>query len=158
MRDALATDDRGNALVAFHGFGGWSGTGGPPMPLSLVAWWHDGRLLLVFNQYRQQWELPGGMIEPEETPRRAALRELREETGYVTDDVVIAGYAQFALGAEQRPEYAAVFTTDAIPLGGDFVATAEIGAVCWWDGVQPLSGRVQTLDVLIGRLARACAR
>lgn len=28
------------------------------------------------------WEIPGGMIESGEPPRRAALREAREETGY----------------------------------------------------------------------------
>lgn len=44
-----------------------------------------GRCLLV-RQYRYllggpSWEIPGGRIEPGETPRRAAVRELREEAG-----------------------------------------------------------------------------
>jgi len=32
-------------------------------------------------------ELPGGGINPDEDPRAAVLRELREETGYVSDEV-----------------------------------------------------------------------
>jgi ADP-ribose pyrophosphatase len=46
----------------------------------------DGRVLLV-RQYRHAvrenlWELVAGGIEPGETPRQSAQRELREETGY----------------------------------------------------------------------------
>ncbi|MGA9311148.1 MAG: NUDIX domain-containing protein [Pseudonocardiaceae bacterium] len=35
---------------------------------------------MVFNSWRRQWELPGGMREPGETAA-AAVRELAEETG-----------------------------------------------------------------------------
>src|SRR5262245_59757786 len=31
------------------------------------------------------WEFPGGKIEPEETPRAAAVRECREETGLIVE-------------------------------------------------------------------------
>ena len=36
-------------------------------------------------------ELPGGVIEPEENPTESAVRELREETGYVPKNVEICG-------------------------------------------------------------------
>ncbi|WP_255195574.1 NUDIX hydrolase [Halorarius litoreus] len=39
----------------------------------------DGRLLLV--RQRDQWMLPGGMLEPDETHAAGAAREVEEETG-----------------------------------------------------------------------------
>ncbi|TDC59552.1 NUDIX hydrolase [Micromonospora sp. KC207] len=154
MSDALAVDHEGNALLAFHRAGEDACVDDAPLSASLVAWWHDERLLLVFDRFRQQWELPGGRIDLEETPRQAAVRELREETGYELQQLTFAGYARFALGVEQRTEYSAIFTGCAMPHGNRFVPNEEIDAVCWWDGVQPLPGRLQMLDVLLGQLAK----
>jgi mutator protein MutT len=47
---------------------------------------HDpaGRLLLVRrgrDPHRGRWSLPGGRVEPGETPEQAVVREVREETG-----------------------------------------------------------------------------
>jgi len=45
----------------------------------------DGQVLLTERTPRQVaagfWEMPGGKIEPGETPAQAAARELQEETG-----------------------------------------------------------------------------
>ncbi|MDQ6826344.1 MAG: NUDIX hydrolase [Candidatus Eremiobacteraeota bacterium] len=44
--------------------------------------------MVLVKQYRHAtggylWELPAGTAEPHEDPRRGAMRELREETGYI---------------------------------------------------------------------------
>jgi mutator protein MutT len=40
----------------------------------------SGRVLLVRNE-REEWELPGGRIEPGETPEHCVTREIEEESG-----------------------------------------------------------------------------
>lgn len=40
------------------------------------------RILLVEPTYKDTWEVPGGMVELEESPRQAARRECFEELGF----------------------------------------------------------------------------
>ncbi|THJ44724.1 NUDIX domain-containing protein [Candidatus Frankia alpina] len=40
-----------------------------------------GRVLLVEPTYKPNWEVPGGIAEPGESPRQTAQRELGEELG-----------------------------------------------------------------------------
>jgi 8-oxo-dGTP pyrophosphatase MutT (NUDIX family) len=40
-----------------------------------------GRILLVCQRDGAIWSTPGGLIEPDETPADAVVREMREETG-----------------------------------------------------------------------------
>lgn len=55
----------------------------PMPPLAVEVWLFDQSLeqvLLVRHRWRV-WVPPGGTVEPGETPREAAVRELSEETG-----------------------------------------------------------------------------
>jgi 8-oxo-dGTP pyrophosphatase MutT (NUDIX family) len=40
-----------------------------------------GRVLLVKPTYKDGWDLPGGCVEPGESPRAACVREVAEELG-----------------------------------------------------------------------------
>ena len=41
----------------------------------------SGRILLVKPGYKDGWEIPGGYVEPGESPRAACIREVQEELG-----------------------------------------------------------------------------
>jgi 8-oxo-dGTP pyrophosphatase MutT (NUDIX family) len=42
----------------------------------------EGRVLLVHPTYKEAWEVPGGSLELDESPREAAEREIKEELGF----------------------------------------------------------------------------
>ncbi|WP_312869003.1 NUDIX hydrolase [Amycolatopsis pithecellobii] len=41
----------------------------------------QARILMVHTTYKDYWDVPGGYVEPGESPREAAQREVREELG-----------------------------------------------------------------------------
>src|SRR6476469_2310555 len=80
-------------------------------------------VVLVFNRYRQVWELPGGLIDPGETPRDCAARELVEESGCVARNVVWLGLIEVEDG---KTHFGAVFACDVDAVPESF-ANEEIG-------------------------------
>jgi 8-oxo-dGTP diphosphatase len=98
----------------------------------------DGRFLMVYNPRRGGWEMPGGRIEPGETPEDAAKREFAEESGYdvtilgtkETDDCwVCAGIVgDRVCGGEMVPEFFSELP-DRLAFAGD-----EYAGVIGWAG------------------------
>ena len=48
-----------------------------------VLLFNNRQELLILNttSYKDHWEIPGGIVEADESPRQACLREIKEETG-----------------------------------------------------------------------------
>jgi 8-oxo-dGTP pyrophosphatase MutT (NUDIX family) len=42
---------------------------------------NQGRILILKPTYKDHWLLPGGVIEANQSPRQACIREVKEETG-----------------------------------------------------------------------------
>ncbi len=59
--------------------------------VTVLAFDANERVVLVRHSNQGLWVAPGGMIEPDETPEAAALREMREETGYEVELLRILG-------------------------------------------------------------------
>lgn len=51
-----------------------------PVSIKAVLLAPSGELVLMLNE-RDEWELPGGRIEPDESPRECLAREIEEELG-----------------------------------------------------------------------------
>ena len=116
------------------------GTLDPSVPLtaSLVVLWCGDECLMVFNRYRQAWELPGGMLDPGESAREAAIRELAEESGQRADSLDLAGVAKIRVAPDNRLEYLAIYR-GRLDSPQPFTPNDEMSAATWWNPTEPLT-------------------
>src|SRR5262245_58113359 len=72
----------------------------------------DSSLLIVKPRYKPQWDLPGGIVEANESPRAGLQREIREELGVsvVVGDLRLVSYTG-AIGAKTEALYF-IFSVD----------------------------------------------
>ena len=64
-----------------------------------------GELLVVEPNYKSSWEIPGGIIESNESPRAAAIRETEEEIGLTLNPVGLSLVAlDYLAGTEDKTE------------------------------------------------------
>lgn len=122
-----------------------------PLTVSLVVLWCGDTCLMVFNRYRHGWELPGGKLDPGESPLQAAYRELEEESGQRPDTLDFAGVAKTRVAPDHRLEYLAIYRGRiATPL--PFIPNDEMSHSMWWEP----SELHADLDLIDATLARLC--
>ena len=117
----------------------------------MVAAQYEGKILFVFNNWRGEWELPGGIIEAGETPDQAATRELAEESGQHVEDVTYFGWMKFQLQPDNRLELGALYTC-ALNAVQPFVANNEASKIMFWDLQSPIEEPVSAIDLYLARL------
>jgi len=96
-----------------------------------------GRVLLCETNFKTDWELPGGIVEPGEAPRLACEREMVEEMGWspAVGHVLVVDWLRPYKGWEDALEL--VFSTGVVagPDKGRLVADGvEIRALHWVAG------------------------
>ena len=97
-------------------------------PLTLMG--EGGRVLFVEHPERG-WEIPGGHLEPGETPGKAMLRELKEETG-LEGKVLNWNKTYYPKGWVAHVE---VDSTEEVAWKVD---DQKVASVAWWENVPPL--------------------
>ena len=122
-----------------------------PLTASLVALWHGSRCLMVLNRFHHGWELPGGMIEPGESARQAAFRELAEESGQHPDVLEFAGTAVSWYEPAKRREHLAIYRGH-VQTPEPFTPNEEMSQATWWCPDDALPG-LMPIDAALARLA-----
>ncbi len=65
----------------------------------------EGDRFLLTNLAARGWDIPGGHVEPRESPEEAMRREVYEETGARLGPARLIGYQQFRIFAPKPTEY-----------------------------------------------------
>ncbi|MFJ9846985.1 NUDIX domain-containing protein [Kitasatospora sp. NPDC101155] len=102
----------------------------------VVATTPDGRVLLIergWPPFEGAWALPGGHVDPGESSREAAARELEEETGVRVDttDLLQLG-AWDTPGRDPRGRYVTVAYLAEVPDDTPITAGDDARTARWW--------------------------
>ncbi len=123
-----------------------------PLLAACTAIWRDDRILLARRDRSPNadtWAMPGGVVELGETLQQAAIREVKEETDLVLDQVVFNRFAEIIHHDQsnkvKRHFVLAMFA--AISSTGKAVAGDDAAAVRWFTldelGTVPLTGETE---------------
>ncbi|OHX48576.1 DNA mismatch repair protein MutT [Planococcus salinarum] len=107
----------------------------------------DDKVLMVYNVWREQWELPAGRREGNETERECAVRELYEETGQHITELEFKGLLKLKNTADSSVKHNPVFAGSAVKLV-PFLKNDETSEMKLWDRSGTL-GVIDEMDLKI---------
>lgn len=107
----------------------------------------EGKYLLCYNIWREQWEFPAGQREADETPKECAIRELYEETGQVVTDLEFKGLLKVRNTVNGTIKFNPVYFADIEKLQ-PFMKNEETTEIKLWD-VNEEIGVIDEVDVKI---------
>ncbi len=122
-------------------------------PASGVVPVRDDGCILMIDHYRFQtdtrgWEIPAGKIDAGETPERAAVRELREETGHRAASFKFVGKYHPTNGSSNQTFH--IFIARGVMPSREIEDTNEVMGLKWFsrDEVKAMIERNEILDGL----------
>lgn len=93
-----------------------------------VALWHDGRLLVIEQSYRQGYTLPGGYLRFRESARAAAVREMMEELQLRIHPDELASWGQMQNRTEFRRDRVTLYEIQRTAMPGVHIDRREVVA------------------------------
>ncbi|WP_117209442.1 NUDIX hydrolase [Allorhizocola rhizosphaerae] len=103
----------------------------------------DGKVLVIKRRDNGAWQLPGGVLELDETIEDGVVREVREETGVDVKPTRLTGiYKNMNLGV-------VALVLRAELLSGQPHPTDESAEVAWWTPDQVTAGQSEAFGIRI---------
>lgn len=104
----------------------------------------ENKYLICYNKWRNQWEFPAGRLEPGETMKEAAKRELYEETGQAVNDLTFRGLFKIYDKGKDEIRYRAAYTGALHQLSA-FIDNEETTKIMLWDLIEDI-GEFDSVD------------
>ncbi|MDX2076859.1 MAG: NUDIX domain-containing protein [bacterium] len=150
----MATSRNGDQLIMIQ-------TGDAPSPLTgyehlplsfaCVVAQHEGKILFVFNPWRQEWELPAGGIEPNESAHMAAIRELYEESSQIAQNMRFWGMVLLYIKNQQAYELGALYGCELDELR-PFIPNDEADKIMLWDMKSSVPEHINELGIKLAQM------
>ncbi|WP_062105608.1 NUDIX hydrolase [Bacillus niameyensis] len=109
-----------------------------------------GKLIVCYNRYRNNWELPGGGRESGESLLDCVKREILEEIGQEIDILTLRGVSTVYIPRMGKPIFWAVFYGEIFELA-KFTVNREMSHMRTWDMVSNI-GDVDEVDFSIAKM------